>query len=213
VQSRRVLRAARDARSSVARRAARRAPSVPGHPADRRRLPSPPPFEPSRDAVHVDPRRALSRAVRAGLSGRRRRRAPRRRRGDAGRSRTARAGAPGGIRLATRAENSASISRMRQLILTVAFVSTATLMPLAHASKQFINEGPSLGLPFSSAVKAGGLVYVSGAIAVDASGKVIAGDVKAQTRQLLETMDARLKAGGSSLANAASVLVYLANAS
>ena len=103
---------------------------------------------------------------------------------------------------------------MKLLIHTTAFVLAATLMTFAQSSsKQFINLGPSLGLPFSSAVKAGGLVYVSGAIAVDESGNVIAGDVKAQTRQLLETMDARLKAGGSSLANAASVLVYLANAS
>jgi reactive intermediate/imine deaminase len=80
-------------------------------------------------------------------------------------------------------------------------------------SKQIIRTGPDLGLPFSPAVKAGGLIYVAGTLATDAQGQVIKGDIKAQTRQVLENHAATLKAAGSSLANAASVMVYLRSAS
>jgi enamine deaminase RidA (YjgF/YER057c/UK114 family) len=60
--------------------------------------------------------------------------------------------------------------------------------------------------------RGGGLVYVSGVRALDDKGKLVAGDVKAQTRRALERLDERLKAGGSSLAMAASVNVYLEDA-
>jgi enamine deaminase RidA (YjgF/YER057c/UK114 family) len=60
-------------------------------------------------------------------------------------------------------------------------------------------------LPFSAATKADGLVYASGTIAAE-------GDIKAQTKKVLENLDATLKAAGSSLTNAASVHVYIKNA-
>lgn len=43
--------------------------------------------------------------------------------------------------------------------------------------------------PYSPGAKAGNAVYVSGALALDSQGKLVgAGDVKAQTRQVLETI-------------------------
>ena len=59
--------------------------------------------------------------------------------------------------------------------------------------------GANPTLPFSPAVKAGGLIYVAGMLGTDASG-AIAGDVKAQTKQTLDNIGATLKAGGSSMA-------------
>ena len=50
-------------------------------------------------------------------------------------------------------------------------------------------------------------------LGTDATGAIAKGDIKAQTKQTLDNIAATLKAGGSSLANAASVLVYLRNAS
>jgi enamine deaminase RidA (YjgF/YER057c/UK114 family) len=67
--------------------------------------------------------------------------------------------------------------------------------------------GPNPNLPFSAAVKADGLIYVSGAIVATAKG-----DVKAQTKDTLAQIAGVLKDAGSSLANAASVTVYLRNA-
>lgn len=96
---------------------------------------------------------------------------------------------------------------------TLAFLFTLTItMTLAQSPKQIVHSGPDLGLPFSPAVKAGGLIYVSGSVATDAKGQVIAGDVRAQTKQTLDNIEALLKAAGSSLTNAANVMVYLTNA-
>ena len=100
---------------------------------------------------------------------------------------------------------------MRLLIVTT-LVLAATAMTSAQ-SKQIVRSGPDLGLPFSPAVKAGGLIYVSGTVATDANGKIVAGDIKAQTRQTLNNIQQVLHAAGSSLANAASVMVYLTDAS
>ena len=96
----------------------------------------------------------------------------------------------------------------------LAFVIAAVTMTLAQpSSKQIIKVGGNPSLPFSPAVKAGGLIYVAGTIGTDANGSVAKGDVKAQTKQTLDSMAATLKAAGSSLANATSVMVYLRSAS
>lgn len=96
------------------------------------------------------------------------------------------------------------------LALTIAAVS----MTFAQSSsKQIVTTGGSSNLPFSPAVKADGLIYVSGTLGTDASGAIAKGDIKAQTGQTFDNIAATLKAGGSSLANAASVLVYLRNPS
>jgi 2-iminobutanoate/2-iminopropanoate deaminase len=67
--------------------------------------------------------------------------------------------------------------------------------------------GPGSGtLPFSLAVKADGLIYVAGTLAQQ-------GDIRAQTRAVLDSIGQRLQQSGSSLANVVSAQVYLKNAS
>src|SRR5256885_6126412 len=101
-----------------------------------------------------------------------------------------------------------------RLFVLLAFVSVAVTMTFAQsASKQIITTGGNPSLPFSPAVKAGGLIYVAGALGTDASGALAKGDIKAQTKQVLENVNATLKAGGSNLANAASMTIYLRSAS
>lgn len=76
--------------------------------------------------------------------------------------------------------------------------------------KQIVAAGRSPSPPYSDAVKAGGLTYVSGTIAEDSSGTISsAGDVGAQTRQVIERMADVLTAAGASLAQVASVTVFL----
>jgi enamine deaminase RidA (YjgF/YER057c/UK114 family) len=100
-----------------------------------------------------------------------------------------------------------------RVFTVLAFATMAVSMTFAQSSsKQVVNTGANLNLPFSSAVKADGLIYVAGTIGTDAAGAV-KGDVKAQTKQTLDNIAATLKAAGSSMANAASVLVYLRSAS
>ena len=99
-----------------------------------------------------------------------------------------------------------------RLFITLAFVTVTIAMTFTQSSKQIITTGGNPNLPFSPAVKAGGFIYVAGTLGTDASGALAKGDVKAQTKQTLENISATLKAGGATLANAASVLVYLRNA-
>src|SRR5213083_46510 len=101
-----------------------------------------------------------------------------------------------------------------RLLITLALAITAVSMTLAQSSsRQIITTGGNPSLPFSPAVKAGGLIYVAGTLGTGANGSIAKGDIKAQTKQTLDNIAATLKAAGSSLANATSVMVYLRNAS
>ena len=67
-------------------------------------------------------------------------------------------------------------------------------------------------VPLSPAVKAGGFVFVSGMPPIDReTGKMIEGDIKAQTKQVLENVKACLEAAGSSLDKVVKCNVYAAN--
>src|SRR2546423_7644801 len=102
--------------------------------------------------------------------------------------------------------------RMRAFAV-LACVSLTGVMTFAQSSKQIITTGSNPNPPFSPAVKADGLIYVAGTLGTDASGAIAKGDIKAQTKQTLENISATLKAAGSSLANATSVMVFLRSAS
>jgi 2-iminobutanoate/2-iminopropanoate deaminase len=101
---------------------------------------------------------------------------------------------------------------VRTLMSIALVIAAAALAGAQPPTRQVITTGGNPNLPFSPAVKAGGFVYVAGAIG-DGSTPLPKDDVRAQTRQTLDGIARTLKAAGSSLANAASVTVYLRNAS
>ena len=64
--------------------------------------------------------------------------------------------------------------------------------------------------PYSAAVESGDLVFVSGQIPLDsATGKLIEGDIAAQTRQSLENLKTILTAAGLSLAHVIKTTIFL----
>jgi 2-iminobutanoate/2-iminopropanoate deaminase len=64
--------------------------------------------------------------------------------------------------------------------------------------------------PYSQAVKAGGIVFLSGQIALDPkSGEMVPGDIQTQTRQVLSNIKAVLAAAGSSLERVVKTTVFL----
>ncbi|MYF06919.1 MAG: pyrimidine utilization protein C, partial [Rhodospirillaceae bacterium] len=66
--------------------------------------------------------------------------------------------------------------------------------------------------PYSPGVRAGDAVYVSGIVALDAGGNLVgAGDVKAQTRHVLEAIKAVLEAAGGSLADITFNQIFLSD--
>src|SRR5262245_17659828 len=101
------------------------------------------------------------------------------------------------------------------MMLRVAAVTLlcCSIIAMQKPTKQIVNAGPSPVGPYSPAVAARGLIYVSGALAQDASGAVIGkGDVAAQTRRVIERMREVLVSAGSSLEQVVSVTVYLKSA-
>jgi len=63
---------------------------------------------------------------------------------------------------------------------------------------------------YSDAVRAGDTIFVSGQASVDAEGRLVgAGDVVAQTRQVLDNMKLALAAAGATLDDVVKVTVYL----
>ncbi|MEI7772716.1 MAG: RidA family protein [Chloroflexales bacterium] len=73
-------------------------------------------------------------------------------------------------------------------------------------------DAPAAIGPYSQAIRAGGLVFLSGQLPVDpASGQIIDGDIGAMTRQIFANISAVLAAAGSSLASVVKVTVFLAD--
>ena len=65
---------------------------------------------------------------------------------------------------------------------------------------QFIGSGGTK-LPFSRAVRAGDLVFVSGQMATDDGGRIIDGGIEAQTRQVFKNIEAILVEAECTLAD------------
>jgi 2-iminobutanoate/2-iminopropanoate deaminase len=64
--------------------------------------------------------------------------------------------------------------------------------------------------PFSQAIRAAGLIFVSGQVAMDPeTGQVIEGDVVDQTHRVLKSLSSILTAAGSSLDNVVRCSVFL----
>jgi 2-iminobutanoate/2-iminopropanoate deaminase len=78
--------------------------------------------------------------------------------------------------------------------------------------KQVFNlTGAVPGVPYSSATKAGPLVFISGQVgALDDAGKPIS-TVEGQTRQLLKKMKIAIDAAGASLSDVTKTTVFLVN--
>lgn len=68
--------------------------------------------------------------------------------------------------------------------------------------------------PYSQAIRAGGLLFISGQIPIDPkTGEVVKGGIKEQTRQALENIKAILQAAGYELSDVAMAFVFLSDLS
>jgi 2-iminobutanoate/2-iminopropanoate deaminase len=71
---------------------------------------------------------------------------------------------------------------------------------------------PFQGAPYSQAIKANGFVFVSGQLSLHPGDKELsAGDIGAQTEQVLANLRAILEAAGTSLDNLVKTTVFLQN--
>lgn len=73
-------------------------------------------------------------------------------------------------------------------------------------------DAPQAIGPYSQAIKAGGFVFVSGQVAFDPpTGKLVPGDVTAQTERVLKNVEAILNAAGTRLESVVRCTVFLKN--
>ena len=73
-------------------------------------------------------------------------------------------------------------------------------------------DAPQAIGPYSQAIKAGGLVFCSGQIAIDsASGAIVPGGVAQQTERVLQNLSRVLQAAGSGLDRVVKTTVFLKN--
>jgi 2-iminobutanoate/2-iminopropanoate deaminase len=71
-------------------------------------------------------------------------------------------------------------------------------------------DAPQAIGPYSQAIKAGGFVFVSGQVAFDPpTGKLVPGDVSAQTERVLKNVEAILAAAGTRLESVVRCTVFL----
>ena len=69
----------------------------------------------------------------------------------------------------------------------------------------------SLKLPFSEAVRVGSMLYLSGAMGIDATGALAPGGIEAETRQALANIRSVLERHGSSMDRVVKCTVMLAD--
>ena len=74
------------------------------------------------------------------------------------------------------------------------------------------DRGPKAIGPYSQAIRANGLIFVSGQIALDPSTQLlVAGDIKAQTERVMENLKGIVEAAGSALDRVVRTTVFLAD--
>ena len=78
--------------------------------------------------------------------------------------------------------------------------------------KELVRTGPApIGLPFSPGIKFGDLIFVSGQGPIDQNGKVVAGDIKSQTKITLENFRKVLVAAQSGMEYVLQTTVYISD--
>lgn len=108
------------------------------------------------------------------------------------------------------------MNRLVTLLITLALFTFAGLTQEKKVNREVVSAkgAPQPIGPYSQAIKAGGFIFASGQIALDpATGKLIEGDIKAQTERVLKSLSAILIGAGSGMDRVVRTTVYLKNIS
>jgi reactive intermediate/imine deaminase len=83
---------------------------------------------------------------------------------------------------------------------------------MSHDREEYRVEGLAEPIShYTDAVAAGGLLFVSGIVPIDAEGKLVGEDVAEQTRQIFRNLELVLKAAGCGFEDVVKVTHYLLN--
>jgi 2-iminobutanoate/2-iminopropanoate deaminase len=101
---------------------------------------------------------------------------------------------------------------MRTLLLMGVSLMWLVGCTVAQEKQAIRMPGSFEGLPFSSAVRVGNMLYLSGQVGVDAeTGNLVGGGIGAETRQTMENIGAVLEYAGSSMERVVKCTVFLAD--
>lgn len=105
------------------------------------------------------------------------------------------------------------MSRTAFLALLGAVACSAPSPPQAPAAPEveYITSAATAGLPFSSAVRVGHLLFLSGVLGTDSTGTLVPGGIAAETRQAMDNIRTVLERSGSSMDHVVKCLVMLAD--
>lgn len=99
----------------------------------------------------------------------------------------------------------------RSLLLLPALASPLAAQAGPPEVRYITPAGAAATLPFSSAVRVGNMLYLSGQLGVDSTQRLVAGGIEAETRQTLTNIKRLLEANGSSMDRVVKCLVMLAD--
>jgi 2-iminobutanoate/2-iminopropanoate deaminase len=100
--------------------------------------------------------------------------------------------------------------RTPRLSLLLLLGGCAAQQPRSPAPEFFPMPG-GRNLPFSEAVRVGNMLYLSGQLGTDSTGRLVAGGIAPETRQALSNISAALARHGSSLDRVVKCTVMLAD--
>jgi reactive intermediate/imine deaminase len=89
---------------------------------------------------------------------------------------------------------------------------SSRILEEVHAMKKEILAPKSMGppvAPYSHGIAAGNMIFTAGVGPFDSEGRLIKGDIKAQTRKVLENLEDILRTGGGDLKGVVQVTIYL----
>jgi 2-iminobutanoate/2-iminopropanoate deaminase len=105
-------------------------------------------------------------------------------------------------------------SRMRTLTRSLALAFLLAACTHTHRARQPVEwvAAPGEGhRPFSELVRVGRMLYLSGQLGTDSTGKVVSGGIQAETRQALENIKHVLETHGSSMDDVVKCTAMLAD--
>lgn len=94
---------------------------------------------------------------------------------------------------------------MKSLLLSLLLVASCSSLP----KKIETEYAPAALGPYSQAVEARGMVYVSGQLGINPATKKAPDSIEEQTRQVMENLKAILKAAGTDLKSVVKTTIYL----
>ncbi len=96
--------------------------------------------------------------------------------------------------------------------IALALIASASIACAAAEPEFFPRKAePGKSYPFSEAVQAGQMLYLSGEIGLDATGKLAPGGIKAETKQVMDNIGANLARHHSSFDNVVQCTAALAD--